>query len=69
LLRRDGAGNWRALAFAVLNDGSVGSFVPESFVIAIRDLEARTGLLFFPDLAADEARRLKTDVDAASFSE
>jgi endonuclease G, mitochondrial len=69
LLRRDSAGSWRALAFAVLNDGSVGRFVPESFVVPISDLETRTGLVFFADLAAGEAARLKTNVDTAGFSQ
>jgi len=69
LLRRDSAGDWRALAFAVLNDGSIGRFVPESFVVSVSDLEARTGLVFFPDLAAGEAKPLKDSIDAAGFSE
>jgi endonuclease G len=59
LLRRDSAGSWRGLAFAVLNDGSVGDFVPESFVVAISDVEARTGLVFFPDLGADAVQKLE----------
>jgi endonuclease G len=69
LLRRDSAGGWRSLAFTVLNDGSVGRFVPESFVVPITDVETRTGLVFFPDLAAGEAERLKANVDTAGFAE
>ena len=69
LLRRDAAGRWQALGFAVLNDGNAGDFVPETLAVSISDLEARTGLTFFPDLAADEARRLKANVDLEVFSE
>jgi endonuclease G len=69
LLRRDAGGTWRALAFAVLNDGSVGRFEPDSFVLALSELEARTGLVFFPDLPAGAAERLKADVDIAGFAE
>jgi hypothetical protein len=52
-----------------LNDGSVGRFEPDSFVVALSELEARTGLVFFPDLPAGAAERLKADVDIAGFAE
>jgi endonuclease G len=68
LLRRTDGGEWRALAFIVLNDGSVERFVPEASVVAVNEIEARTGLGFFPDATADDAKKLKTNFDTAGFT-
>jgi DNA/RNA endonuclease G (NUC1) len=68
LLRADAAGQWRALAFVVLNDGSIGEFEPQASVLSVRKLETRTGLIFFPNLA-DRATAIKDTVDVAAFSE
>jgi endonuclease G len=67
LLRADSAGRWRALAFVVLNDGSVAKFEPEASAMPVRELERRTGLTFFPSLA-DGAAGFKDTVDIAAFS-
>jgi endonuclease G len=68
LLRADPAGQWRTLAFVVRNDGSIGRFVPEVSAQSVRELEKRTGLEFFPNLA-DDAVGIKDTVDIAAFSE
>jgi endonuclease G len=69
LLRRGSDGRWRAVAFVVLNDGSVESFTPESFAVPVREVETRTGLSFFPDLASEDATTLKATRDIATFSD
>lgn len=69
LLRRNSGGRWRAVAFVILNDGRVGSFTPESFAVPVKDVETGTGLVFFPDLASEEAMTLKTTRDIATFSD
>jgi|GEM_PF-1848471 len=65
-LRETSAG-WRAIAFIVPNDGSIDR-EPENFLTSVEEVEARTGLTFFPDLSDQEAAALKAPTTLAEFS-
>ena len=65
-MRKASSGAWRALAFIVPNDGSREKDV-RAFVRPVADVEKETGLGFFPDLPASEARRLKAAADLDRF--
>jgi endonuclease G len=66
LLRRASDGRWRAIAFLVPNDGSIGRD-PEAYVTSVAAVEKATGLSFFPNLPAEEAGVLKANISLTDF--
>ena len=67
LLRKARDGQWRALGFMVPNDGS-RERDPRRFAVPIVEIEAATGLTFFPNLPEAEARYLKAGLDYDGFA-
>jgi DNA/RNA endonuclease G (NUC1) len=67
LLRRTAAGQWRALAFMVPNDGSVGRNAGD-YAVPVTQVEAAAGLRFFPEFTGDAAT-LKSSRSVDAFME
>ncbi len=65
-LRRTAAGAWRSVAFLVPNDGSQERD-PSVFLTSVAEVEAATGLTFFPDLREDVAANVKAQADLDLF--
>ena len=67
LLRQATDGSWRAIAFVVPNDGTVGHDA-RTWLTTLAEVEAITKLTFFQDLPTDQ-QAIKTNSSLEVFLE